>query len=398
MRDTARAATDAGGGSADFQAFVIGRWSRLMRTAYLLTGEQYAAEDLVQGCLERTYVAWRKVSQTRDPDAYVRRIMVNTHARRYRRGLKEFLSRSDDPGLGRDLPERGDRIAQAVERSDLVAALSQLPVRQREAVVLRYWEDLSETQTAAAMGCSVGTVKSNTAGASFGLSARCFLAAAVRQGSEQYFWLRGRHDSITEPQTAHGRPAGSEVLMSASSVLPKPWSTGCPRVEWATGVRERAGASGRAGGVPPLPGDQPLGEADQDLLSDFSQTISGNAPDLLFQLSGWRDSNPRPLRPESAALPAWWIITGCGAAVLLLAARLVPAHSPAPPTARSTRRRTSQTADRDRVRQRGGAGHGATHAVCRATGHPCHAPTGPDRDSGLPAGPATAAVSRTAPA
>ncbi|MFF7361752.1 SigE family RNA polymerase sigma factor [Streptomyces sp. NPDC008125] len=163
MKDTVGAAADAGARSEDFQAFVVGRWSRLMRTAYLLTGEQYAAEDLVQGCLERTFVAWRKVSQARDPDAYVRRIMVNTHARRYRRGLKEYLSRGDDPGLGHDLPGRGDDMAQAVERSDLVAALARLPLRQREAVVLRYWEDLSETQTAAAMGCSVGTVKSNAA-------------------------------------------------------------------------------------------------------------------------------------------------------------------------------------------------------------------------------------------
>ncbi|MFJ4716798.1 SigE family RNA polymerase sigma factor [Streptomyces sp. NPDC088785] len=163
MRDTAGPAAEAGEGADDFRAFVIGRWSRLMRTAYLLTGEQYAAEDLVQGCLERTYVAWRKVSEARDPDAYVRRIMVNTHARKYRRGLKEYLSRGDGAELGRDLPESGDRIAQADDRSDLVAALAQLPARQREAVVLRYWEDLSETQTAAAMGCSVGTVKSNAA-------------------------------------------------------------------------------------------------------------------------------------------------------------------------------------------------------------------------------------------
>ncbi|MFK0172085.1 SigE family RNA polymerase sigma factor [Streptomyces sp. NPDC090306] len=163
MRDMARPATDAGYGSDDFQAFVIGRWSGLLRTAYLLTGEQQAAEDLVQGCLERTFVAWRKVSQARDPDAYVRRIMVNAHARKYRRGLKEYLSRGDGSGLGSELPENEDRIGRADDRWDLVAALAQLPVRQREAVVLRYWEDLSETQTAAAMGCSVGTVKSNAA-------------------------------------------------------------------------------------------------------------------------------------------------------------------------------------------------------------------------------------------
>lgn len=163
MAGTTGEAAGAGGGTEDFQAFVVGRWSWLMRTAYLLTGEQYAAEDLVQGCLEQTFVAWHKVSRAQDPDAYVRRIMVNAHARKYRKGLKEYLSRSEDPGLERELPERGDNMAQAVERADLLAALAQLPVRQREAVVLRYWEDLSETQTAAAMGCSVGTVKSNAA-------------------------------------------------------------------------------------------------------------------------------------------------------------------------------------------------------------------------------------------
>lgn len=146
----------------EFQGFVTNRWSQLMRTAFLLTGQQHAAEDLVQSSLERTYVSWRKVSAAGDPDAYVRRIMINTHARRHRRKLKEFLSLQDAaPVL--DTCERGDRMAQADDRAALLRALAQLPLRQREAVVLRYWEDLSETQTAEAMGCSVGTVKSNAA-------------------------------------------------------------------------------------------------------------------------------------------------------------------------------------------------------------------------------------------
>ncbi|MEV7191411.1 SigE family RNA polymerase sigma factor [Streptomyces sp. NPDC093510] len=151
-----------GGFDGDFQGFVTARWSQLMRTAFLLTGQQHAAEDLVQSSLERTYVSWRKVSAAGDPDAYVRRIMINLHARRHRRKLKEFLSVQDAaPVL--DRPEHGDRMAQADDRAALLHALAQLPVRQREAVVLRYWEDLSETQTAEAMGCSVGAVKSNAA-------------------------------------------------------------------------------------------------------------------------------------------------------------------------------------------------------------------------------------------
>ncbi|MFF7351197.1 MULTISPECIES: SigE family RNA polymerase sigma factor [Streptomyces] len=147
----------------EFQSFMVGRWPRLMRTAFLLTGEQHAAEDLVQSTLERVYVAWRKVGAADDPEAYVRRVMINLHARRHRRRLKEFLAPKDDSGLVREVADAGDRIAQADDRSALLTALARLPARQREAVVLRYWEDLTETQAAEAMGCSVGTVKSNAA-------------------------------------------------------------------------------------------------------------------------------------------------------------------------------------------------------------------------------------------
>ncbi|WP_431900349.1 SigE family RNA polymerase sigma factor [Nonomuraea sp. bgisy101] len=149
----------------EFRGFVMSCWSRLMRMAYLLTGQQQAAEDLVQSSLERAYASWRTVSSADDPHAYVRRILINLHARRHRRGLKEFLSARDDASLGElgDGPARGDTVAQAEDRSMLLRALAQLPTRQREAVVLRYWEDLTETQAAAAMGCSVGTVKSNAA-------------------------------------------------------------------------------------------------------------------------------------------------------------------------------------------------------------------------------------------
>ncbi|MEW2388410.1 SigE family RNA polymerase sigma factor [Streptomyces venezuelae] len=151
-----------GASDNDFQGFITSRWPHLMRTAFLLTGQQHAAEDLVQSSLERTYVSWRRVSTADDPDAYVRRIMINLHARKHRPKLKEFLS-PQDSGPVFDRPEHGDRMAQADDRAALLHALAQLPARQREAVVLRYWEDLSETQTAEAMGCSVGAVKSNAA-------------------------------------------------------------------------------------------------------------------------------------------------------------------------------------------------------------------------------------------
>ncbi|AIR98120.1 SigE family RNA polymerase sigma factor [Streptomyces glaucescens] len=169
----------------EFQAFVIGRWPRLMRTAFLLTGEQHAAEDLVQSTLERVYVAWRKVGSADEPEAYVRRVMINTHARKHRRRLREFLAPKDDSGLAHDQPDTGDRIAQADDRNALLKALAGLPVRQREAVVLRYWEDLTETQTAEAMGCSVGAVKSNAAKGIAKLRAIPGLAETVTQGGRK---------------------------------------------------------------------------------------------------------------------------------------------------------------------------------------------------------------------
>ncbi|MER5858614.1 SigE family RNA polymerase sigma factor [Streptomyces sp. NPDC059688] len=169
----------------EFQSFVVGRWPRLVRTAFLLTGQQHAAEDLVQSTLEQVYVHWRKVGSADDPEAYVRRVMINAHARRHRRRLKEFLAPKDDSGMVREVADTGDRIAQADDRSALLEALAQLPARQREAVVLRYWEDLTETQTAEAMGCSVGTVKSNAAKGIAKLRAIPGLAETVTQGGRK---------------------------------------------------------------------------------------------------------------------------------------------------------------------------------------------------------------------
>ncbi|GHI99905.1 DNA-directed RNA polymerase sigma-70 factor [Streptomyces olivaceus] len=173
-------------GDKDFQAFVVGRWPRLMRTAFLLTGEQHAAEDLAQSTLEQVYVAWHRVASANDPEAYVRRVMINAHARRHRRKLREFLlPRSDDTGVTHEVADTGDRIAQADDRHTLLKALVKLPTRQREAVVLRYWEDLTEIQTAEAMGCSVGTVKSNAAKGIAKLRAMSGLAETVTHGGQK---------------------------------------------------------------------------------------------------------------------------------------------------------------------------------------------------------------------
>lgn len=99
--------------------------------------------------------------------------------------LKEYLAPKDDSGLVREEPDSGDRIAQADDRNELLKALAQLPPRQREAVVLRYWEDLTETQTAEVMRCSVGAVKSNAAKGIAKLRAIPGLAETVTQGGRK---------------------------------------------------------------------------------------------------------------------------------------------------------------------------------------------------------------------
>lgn len=142
-----------------FQEFVEFRYADLLRTAYLLTGSRDAAEDLVQAALLTTMRQWRTVA---DPLAYVRRAMVNKRTSLWRRfGSREVLT--DVP------PDRSmsDGTAGRADRAELLAALGGLPVRMRAVLVLRYWEDMSEVETAQLLGCSVGTVKSQ---ASRGLS------------------------------------------------------------------------------------------------------------------------------------------------------------------------------------------------------------------------------------
>ncbi len=138
-----------------FEAFVLGRGDRLLRTAYLLTRDHALAEDLLQASLTKAWSAWRRIDQA--PEAYVRKIMVNTYASWWRR-------RWTGERPTETLPEVAvtSDIDRHAERRDLWTALGRLPRRQQAAVVLRYYEGLSEAETATALGCSVGTVKSQT--------------------------------------------------------------------------------------------------------------------------------------------------------------------------------------------------------------------------------------------
>lgn len=137
-----------------FEVYVHARLPALLRFGYVLTGNPHDAADLVQDALERTGARWVAVRR-RDSDAYVRRTMVNRWVSTWRRRRRREL-------LVAEVPEHAVPSGEVTDPA-LWAALRALPARQRAVLVLRYYEDLDEQQTAAALGCSVGTVKSQAA-------------------------------------------------------------------------------------------------------------------------------------------------------------------------------------------------------------------------------------------
>ena len=140
----------------DFRKFTAARSAALLRTAYLLTGDRGHAEDLVQSALTKAYRHWGTVRRSGVPEAYVRRILVNERNSRWRR------DRSRTREVVGEVPDRpgGDETQAYADRDEMWRALQAMPPRTRSVLVLRYWEDLSEAQTADLLGCTVGTVKS----------------------------------------------------------------------------------------------------------------------------------------------------------------------------------------------------------------------------------------------
>lgn len=141
---------------SEFDEFVRARHERLCRVAYVLCGDWQHAEDLVQTALAKAYVAQRRRSID-NLDAYVHRTLVTTHASWWRRrwhGEVATGALPDTPG--------NDPYAAADVRGAVLAALATLPPRQRAVLALRYLSDLSENETATALGCRAGTVKSAT--------------------------------------------------------------------------------------------------------------------------------------------------------------------------------------------------------------------------------------------
>ncbi|MEV7071640.1 SigE family RNA polymerase sigma factor [Streptomyces sp. NPDC093990] len=142
-----------------FASYVKARQPVLLRTARSLTANPSDAEDLLQTALTKTYVAWERIEDHRALDGYVRRALLNTRTSQWRkRKVDEFATDEipePDPAPGEDDPAEQQALHDAMWR-----AIMKLPARQRAMVVLRYYEDLSEVQTAEVLGVSVGTVKS----------------------------------------------------------------------------------------------------------------------------------------------------------------------------------------------------------------------------------------------
>ena len=139
-----------------FAGFVREHTAVLLRTAYLMTGNAQAAEELVQDTFVRLYPKWDKVESAEVPIAYVRRAMTNGYINFQRRAARREYAYEDVPER---LDER-DAFGQLADRDQIWAGLRALPERQRAALVLRFFEDLSDEESAAALDCRVGTVRS----------------------------------------------------------------------------------------------------------------------------------------------------------------------------------------------------------------------------------------------
>lgn len=139
----------------EFAEFAAAAAPRLRRTAFLLCRDWHAAEDLTQDALARMFVSWRRLQRQDSAHAYATRTLVNLYlAERRRKRATELVTGA--------IPERESGATAPEERMVVADALAALPPRRRAVLVLRYWEDLSVEQTASLLGCSPGTVKSQS--------------------------------------------------------------------------------------------------------------------------------------------------------------------------------------------------------------------------------------------
>jgi RNA polymerase sigma-70 factor (sigma-E family) len=144
----------------EFTSFARDRTQALLRSAYLLTGDQHLAEDLVQASLARTYLAWRRIEESGNAEAYARRVMYHLQVSWWRR-------RRIPESITGDLPEPRRYGTDVTDTTDvrlmLLAALRKLPPKQRAVLVLRFFEDRTEAEAAEILDVRIGTIKSQTA-------------------------------------------------------------------------------------------------------------------------------------------------------------------------------------------------------------------------------------------
>jgi RNA polymerase sigma-70 factor (sigma-E family) len=161
-----------------FREYAVGRLERLRRTAYLLCGDWHTADDLASMVLVKLLRQWRRISTVDDLDGYVRRMLLRAWLDERRRPWRREHPTPEPP----ERAAAGDPgQAGVVDRVTLLAQLATLPPRRRAVLVLRFFEDLSVEQTAEALGCSTGTVKSQTARALDALRLRLAVADALEE-------------------------------------------------------------------------------------------------------------------------------------------------------------------------------------------------------------------------
>jgi RNA polymerase sigma-70 factor (sigma-E family) len=165
---------------AEFSAWMTARQPALLRTAYLLTGDHHSAEDLVQTTLAKVYLSWDKVRKREVVDAYARRILVNENNSIWRRAWKKREVTQDEVPEQRGVTDRYDE----GQSSALWDHVQTLPRKQRAVIVLRYYEELSEAETAEVLGISVGTVKSQASRA----------LATLRQDASRHMEMSGEEE------------------------------------------------------------------------------------------------------------------------------------------------------------------------------------------------------------
>ncbi|MDQ7906798.1 SigE family RNA polymerase sigma factor [Phytohabitans sp. ZYX-F-186] len=190
----------------EFREFVAARSAALLRTAYLLAGDWATAEDLLQIALTKTYLAWKRLGEIEAVEPYARRVLVNTATSWWRR-------RWHGERPTEVLPERAapDRIDEQLERDALWRHVKALPARQRAVLVLRFYEDLTEAQTAALLDISTGTVKSQTSRALHTLRQRLGaegVASGLASDTGSRAATRGKRvPAGREPEPTRVRPA-----------------------------------------------------------------------------------------------------------------------------------------------------------------------------------------------